>query len=252
MDIDISSSSDDDAMLACVTTVIVGAVAAYSAEHKYTACTKRPWLAPMTKARQNRRGAYHTTIPLLITNDQDGELSFVNDNDVEDIDDVRATLPRNRVGTFRNYFRMDNTTFQELLEKVSPLIVKQDTNFRKAIPPEERLMVTLRYLATGCSFRDLHYDWKMGVSTIIGIVYETSEAIYSALSPDYVRTPSTPDGWIEISKQLEEMWNFPNAIGSLDGKHIVMAKPWSAGSQYHNYKGTESLVLMAMCDANYS
>ena len=34
-------------------------------------------------------------------------------------------------------------------------------------------------------------------------------------------------------------------IGSIDGKHLVMNKPWKAGLQNHNYKGTDSIVLMA-------
>ena len=53
-----------------------------------------------------------------------------------------------------DYFRMDYDIYNELLELISPLIVKQDTNFRDAITPHERLAATLRYryLATGRSF----------------------------------------------------------------------------------------------------
>jgi hypothetical protein len=45
--------------------------------------------------------------------------------------------------------RMDQTCFHELLEMVKPQIQKQDTNMRKSIPADEKLALTLRYLATG-------------------------------------------------------------------------------------------------------
>lgn len=44
---------------------------------------------------------------------------------------------------------MDTAIFEELLHKVAPLIMKQDTHLRKSIPPADRLSVTLRHLATG-------------------------------------------------------------------------------------------------------
>jgi hypothetical protein len=49
---------------------------------------------------------------------------------------------------FRNYFRMDKTTFKMLLEKVRPLIERQDTKLQEAISAAERLAVTLRFLTT--------------------------------------------------------------------------------------------------------
>ncbi|KAE8745948.1 hypothetical protein FOCC_FOCC007309 [Frankliniella occidentalis] len=50
---------------------------------------------------------------------------------------------------FRRCLRMNVDIFEELLEKVSPLITKQNTCMRESIPPAERLSVTLRHLATG-------------------------------------------------------------------------------------------------------
>ena len=56
---------------------------------------------------------------------------------------------------------------------------------------------------------------------------------------------------MEISRKFEERWNFPNGLGAVDGKHIVMQQPWKSGSHYRNYKGTDSIILMAMVGPEY-
>ena len=45
---------------------------------------------------------------------------------------------------FKNFLRMDQTCFDELLEMVKPQLQKQDTNMRKSIPAGEKLALTLR------------------------------------------------------------------------------------------------------------
>ena len=59
------------------------------------------------------------------------------------------------------------------------------------------------------------------------------------------------EDWRGISREFEKVWNFPNCIGAIDGKHIVIQAPALSGSYYYNYKGTHSVVLLAVCDAHY-
>ena len=48
---------------------------------------------------------------------------------------------------FRRYLRINTESYEELIEKLRPLITKQTTVMRKPISAEERLAVTLRYFS---------------------------------------------------------------------------------------------------------
>lgn len=47
---------------------------------------------------------------------------------------------------YYNYTRMLPERFMELLELVGPIVQKQETNLRQPIPPNIRLLITLRYI----------------------------------------------------------------------------------------------------------
>ena len=66
----------------------------------------------------------------------------------------------------------------------------------------------------------------------------------------YVKMPTTEDEWRLIAANFMHKWQFPNCIGALDGKLVVMTSPSNSDSLYFNYKGTMSMVLMAMVDAD--
>lgn len=92
---------------------------------------------------------------------------------------------------------------------------------------------------------------RLGISTISGFVALVCEVIWNKLKEVCMPQPSTED-WLEISNKFGTFANFPNCIGAADGKHIRVIKPTDTGSLYYNYKHYFSIVLIGVCDANYS
>ncbi|XP_061497153.1 uncharacterized protein LOC133391068 [Anopheles gambiae] len=138
------------------------------------------------------------------------------------LDDIKAEMVND---TIKNFMRMKHEDFDRLYVLVGPEISRMDTNVREAITAQERLLITLRYLATGETFASLQYLFWI---------------------------PSTAEEWKEKSKKFEQRWNFPHAIGSIDGKHVQVEKPSNSGSEYYNYQHYFSIVLLAVVDADYN
>lgn len=93
-------------------------------------------------------------------------------------------------GEFNNFIRMSANDFEYLLQKISQIVAKQDTDWRDAIPVKVRLAVTLRYLATGDSYRSLHYLFKISSQIISKIVPEVCSALNKVLK-DLVKVNKT-------------------------------------------------------------
>lgn len=87
-------------------------------------------------------------------------------------------------GSFKNFFRMSSSDMEGLLRKIDPLIRKSDTNYREAISPQERLAVTLRFLATGDSYHSLMYLFRISKQSISKIVREVCTALISVLEDE--------------------------------------------------------------------
>ncbi|XP_056422786.1 uncharacterized protein LOC130362407 [Hyla sarda] len=137
---------------------------------------------------------------------------------------------------FASYPRMSAATFDDLLPCISERICHQDTGLRRSILAEEPLIVTLRFLATGESFSSLH-QFRLGTSTISGIVWTTCKAPWDCLLADILPQPSA-EHWFGIAEKFQEVTQFPNCVGAIDGKHIRIQKFFST-------------ILMAVADVQY-
>ncbi|KAL3189805.1 hypothetical protein MRX96_020831 [Rhipicephalus microplus] len=151
---------------------------------------------------------------------------------------------------FRDFLRMPPRTFETLLSLVERLIEKRVTPFRLPISAHERLAMTLRFLANGDTFQSLTFNILTGRSTAGEIVRETTAVLWHVLQPLYMKFPQTTGEWKRIAADVEEFWNFPNRLGSIDGKHVVIDCPRNTGSRNLKYKKTFSVVFLAVCDAH--
>lgn len=121
---------------------------------------------------------------------------------------------------FFNYFRMTPELFEELLTLIGPRIEKQEL-CRIPISPRTRLQLTLRWLASGDSLASHSYAFRIGSNTTSKIVRETCTALWEVLKDRVFVQPIT-ENWQKIADDFERICQFPNCIGSIDGKHVII------------------------------
>lgn len=130
----------------------------YAYKNHTKARKKKWWVRPSLQSRKVANGSR-----LLNELREDDELNF----------ELR--------GSFHNFLRMSSSDFEYILCKIEPIIKKSDTFMRQAIPVQERLAVTLRFLATGDSYMSLSYLFKVSKQSISEIVPEVCTAIIDVL-----------------------------------------------------------------------
>ncbi len=152
------------------------------------------------------------------------------------------------VRSFKNFLRMDPAMFQELVDRLIPRLTKEDTSYRKSLTPGLKLSITLRYLASGDNYHSLMYGFRVPHNSISILIREVCEAIIAEYADEVIDCPTLEQQWRRIADQFSTRWHFHHCLGALDGKHITIQCPNKAGSEYCNYKGFNSIILMALVD----
>ena len=90
------------------------------------------------------------------------------------------------------------------------------------ISVREKVAVTLRYLASGDTYRSLELRFLISSKTIQKIVMEVSDAIINILGPIHMRLPSNENEWVKIADYFATLKKLPHCLGALDRKHVNM------------------------------
>lgn len=142
---------------------------------------------------------------------------------------------------YYNLLRVTPMLFEKLLEIVGPKIEKQYA-IREPIAPRTRLEATLRYLASGDSMASVSYLFRIGHTTISNIISDTCQCIWDALKEKVFLNP-TADNWRKVAKDFNDIWNYPNCIGAIDGKHVDIDVNIILFLYYKIYKMFEILII---------
>ena len=149
-------------------------------------------------------------------------------------------------GTHKSMLRIGPELFFEMMEKLQDRLLGIDTNMRNALSVGNKLACVLRFLATGNSYQDLHFCFRMSASSISKYVPIVCRAIIDVYSPEVMKCPATPEEWKEVAQGFSSKRNYFNCIGALDGQHIAIECPPGGGSLFYNCKKFHSIILMAL------
>ncbi|CAG4964994.1 unnamed protein product [Colias eurytheme] len=112
------------------------------------------------------------------------------------------------------------------------------------------LGLTVRFLASGNTFQDMHLNCYRGASTIAKTVKIVCGVIWKHLLIENIPKITT-ERLTKIAEKFAKSANFPNCIGALDGKHVRIWSPKHGGSLFYNYKNYHSVLLLALVDSKY-
>lgn len=128
--------------------------------------------------------------------------------------------------------------------------VEQRTLRHNSLSTMEKILIALRYYATGgvqINDGDIH---QVSQSTVSKVITEVTEAL---AAPDIIRQFVTfPRNVPELDRQVQEfagIAEFPKVIGVIDGTHVKNLAPSEDEDMYVNRKGYHSINVQLIFDA---
>jgi DDE superfamily endonuclease len=181
------------------------------------------------------------------------DLMEEGNNQEQQFDDTSISshnLPWLNDEEFLHKFRMSRASFQILLSKIRDHPVFESKTKTMA-PPEHQLMVFLKYIGTegaGASNANQRQMFGVGYGTAALYRRRVTTAILS-LREQYITWPDV-DERKQISKKIQEMYDFPHCVGIADGTLTPLAfEPQTEDApDYSGRKYGYSLTAMVICD----
>ena len=149
---------------------------------------------------------------------------------------------------FRRNFRLSRAAFRKLVDRLEPILRKEETFAKNTIPAERKVAMTLYFLGQGVNYLAVGNLFGAAVSTVCVAVKETVKAIVQNLTPELICFPSSEADLVAATNSFGN--KFPNCVGAIDGTHVPIKRPNKYGTNYYNRKGYYSLLMQGVCDGN--
>ncbi|KAK3736780.1 hypothetical protein QZH41_001694 [Actinostola sp. cb2023] len=126
-------------------------------------------------------------------------------------------------------------------------LVRQDTRFRDAIPPEKVLALGLYRLGHGNSYVSIGPVFNVGKSTVIEAVQDVVEGLYEFRN-EVIKFPETPAETAAVIETFEQLSDLPNIAGAIDGSHVRIKAPIESKADYFSRYQQYDFIIQAVVD----
>lgn len=147
-------------------------------------------------------------------------------------------------------YRLDRAGIVFVTDLVRPVLLRP-TGRNKALTPEQKVIITLRYLATGkmqlCNGDDLGISQQ----TVSRVITETLDALcVQQILKRFIKFPANQH-LQQNKRDIREIDGFPDVIGAIDGTHIRIVRPRQFEVEYVNRKRYHSINVQVVFGAKY-
>ncbi|XP_067656932.1 uncharacterized protein [Haliotis asinina] len=149
---------------------------------------------------------------------------------------------------YRKHFRMSKVMFEELLKTLESQTNQQSAHAggRPELSTEMRLYITLNYLGSRKSMRQLAKIYQVSESSILISVRRVVSTIYQIMQT-FIKWPE-PSRLANIAESFNHLTGMPRVVGVIDVSHIHVRAPVAQKDYYTNLRGKLSIILQAVCD----
>ncbi|XP_061434753.1 uncharacterized protein LOC133360166 [Lethenteron reissneri] len=144
--------------------------------------------------------------------------------------------------TFRDFYRVERSTFQTLCERLAPQFAN------RSVGMEKKILCSLWLLGNQESFQDVAKRFGMGKGTLHYVFRSVAQAL-SKCQAEAIQWPSV-DQLANVAKGFRDKSGFPGVVGALGGTHVPIRGPPSCRNAYVNRSGFPSIHLQAVCDSS--
>lgn len=123
------------------------------------------------------------------------------------------------------------------------------TRRKTSLTVEEKVMIALRFFASGSHLQVIGDTMGHDKSTISRVIRQVADALVE-MKDTFIKWPQTPEKLNSIKNGFYQKAGFPNVVGCIDGAHVPIQAPVDDEPSFVNRKGFHSINVQGICDHN--
>ncbi|XP_036336231.1 uncharacterized protein LOC118746491, partial [Rhagoletis pomonella] len=156
----------------------------------------------------------------------------------------------NEIYHFNCFFDITERQFRYLVNNLSPVISSYEPHRKKkSFSAEERIAITLKYLATGEVHSCRNYCFRASKPVILKMIANICLNIYELLKDLFVSLPKTDEQWQNVANEFQRKHCMPNCAGHLAMQQIRFHSSSRAEEQI-DFINKQPLIFTSIVDSN--